>query len=349
MDTPKVLGSLALLLVLSPGAVLAAAPSEKLFLVDTRFIPPTTRIYEVDRTTGVLTLRAELGETYSPVLAMAAADARTLYLAGTDTSPANLCDSQAACLLLKVVLDDDSTVPQEVEEVGFITTGAGIATSFTGLTFRDDGWLYGHSQVTDSLYRIDTASAQADLIGPMGLDFYGGDTTFAGGDQLWAWNNLDGAEGLYSLDPLTAHATPYEIHPFLDFAGLAGLGHGSLLYGASVVTDRIYPLDLAAGLGSGTLMLFGGFRFDHSRGDLDSPYCDDDASCADSSECTSDSCTPGGCRHEAIPGCCLFDADCDDGNACTLEVCSQNRCVSHLTPSCAIPTPEDPGPVRTRR
>ena len=346
--TARIPGFLALLLLFSPAVLQAAAPSQKLFLVDTHFTPPCTRIYEVDPATGVLTLRADLGETYSPVLSMAAADARTLFLAGNDTSGANQCGGQAACLLLKVVLDDDSTDPQEVEEVGFITAGGAIAASFTGMSFRSDGWLYGHSQVTDSLYRIDYRTAQAEMIGPMDTDMYGGDLTFAAG-ELWAWNNLDGAEGLYSVDPQTGHATPYEMHPFLDFAGLAGLGHGSLLYGASAATDRIYPLDLAAGLGTGILMLLGGIRFDLSRGDLDSPYCDDDVSCVDSSLCTIDSCTPGGCKHEPIPGCCLFDADCGDNESCTIDVCESNRCVRHATPSCEVPTPEDPRPTRSRR
>ena len=341
------MGLLALMLGLPSGAQ-ASAPSQKLFLVDSHFTPGYTRIYEVDPATGVLTLRADLGQSYSPVLSMAAADAHTLYLAGTDTSPSNLCIGEAACLLLKVVLDDASTVP-EVEQVGFITAGGTIATSFTGLSFRPDGWLYGHSQVSDSVFRIDIQSAQAELVGPAGLDLYGGDLTFAGGDQLWLWNNLDGAEGLYSVDPQTGHATPYELHPALDLAGLAGFGHGSLLYGASAATDRVYPLDLAAGLGTGVLMLLGGLHFDHHRGDLDSPYCDDEASCTDSSVCTVDSCTPGGCRHEAIPGCCLFDSDCHDDNACTLDACESNRCVAHPSPSCNVSTPEEVGPVRSRR
>ncbi len=342
-------GPIVLLLALLPAVAEAAAPSQKLFLVDSHFTPPTTRIYEVNPATGVLTLRADLGETYTPVLSMAAADAHTLYLAGTDNSPANLCAGQAACLLLRVVLDDVVPIPQEVEEIGFIMAGGAIASSFTGLSFRSDGWLYGHSQVTDSLYRIDDATGQADLIGPIGMDFYGGDLTFAGGDQLWVWNNLDGAEGLYSMNPATAHVTPFEMHPGLDFSGIAGWGHGSLLYGASAATDKVYPLDLAAGLGTGILMLFGGIRFDHNRGDLDSPYCDDEASCIDSSLCTVDACTPGGCRHEPIAGCCLFDSDCNDNNPCTLEACEANQCTSHNTPSCNVLTPEDPGPVRTRR
>ena len=348
MRVPGTLGLLALLLALPSGAE-ASAPSQKLFLVDSHFTPGYTRIYELNPITGVLSLRGDLGESYTPVLSMAAADARTLYLAGTDTSSGNQCGGESACLLLKVVLDEVSTIPQ-VEEVGFITTAGGtIATSFTGLSFRPDGRLYGHSQASDSVFHIDIQSAQAEPVGPAGLDLYGGDLTFAGGDQLWVWNNLDGAEGLYSVNPETGHATPYELHPFLDMSGIAGLGHGSLLYGGSAATDRVYPFDLAAGLGTGVLMLLGGNRFDHHRGDLDSPYCDDQASCIDSSPCTVDSCTPGGCRHEPIPGCCLFDADCNDTNACTLDVCVQNRCVNHATPSCNISTPEDAGPVRSRR
>jgi slime mold repeat-containing protein len=79
---------------------------------------------------------------------------------------------------------------------------------------------------------------------------------------------------------------------------------------------------------SGVLITLNGIGFDHQRGDLDSPYCEDDASCADGDLCTADSCSPGGCRHNPIPGCCVSDSQCDDGNACTLDQCVDNQCAS---------------------
>ena len=41
--------------------------------------------------------------------------------------------------------------------------------------------------------------------------------------------------------------------------------------------------------------------------------CETDKDCADKQPCTLDACTPSGCTHTPIPGCCTTDAQCDDG------------------------------------
>src|SRR5437867_2881239 len=75
-----------------------------LYLVDSPFDPPApTSIYTVDRGTGVMTLRADLGSAYTPSLALSAASETVLY-AGASDPTGTLCQG-SSCLLLKIVLD----------------------------------------------------------------------------------------------------------------------------------------------------------------------------------------------------------------------------------------------------
>ena len=309
----------------------AAAPSSDaghLFLIDSQFTPLVTRIYEVDPASAALTLKGDLGVDYTPVLGMAAADALTFYIAGTDTSPSNACQGLRSCMLLKVVLDPGSPTPAAVQLIGVIQQGSSVVPEITGLTFRQDGQLYGISQVTYSLYRIDTTTAQATLMGAAGPELHGGDVTFDDQDRLFAWTNLGAGSGLYLMDPDTGQASAYELHPGVDLAGMAALKHGSIAYGASAGSNRLHTMDFMGGFNSGVVMTLGGATFDHARGDLDSPFCDDQAACEDENLCTSDSCSPGGCRHDAIAGCCVADSECDDGNPCTQDQCQANQCVN---------------------
>ena len=331
--------------------------------MDSQFTPPVTRIFEVDPASAALVLKADLGQSYTPVFGMAAANARTLYLSGTDTTPADACTGLTSCLLMRVVLDPGSTTPSEWDVVGVLSQGASVVPGFTGLTFRQDGQLYGISQVTDSLYRIDPATAQATLVGSAGVDFHGGDITFDDQDRLWVWTNIGDGAGLYQMDPDTGQASAYELHPWLDFAGMAALSHGGILYGTNPPSDRLYSLDLLLGLDAGVVMTLGGQQFDHRRGDVDSPYCAEDASCDDADVCTTDTCSPGGCLHVSVflddgnlcsadscdpvtgvlhlpvPGCCVSDSTCHDSNSCTLDLCEANRCVFRDTAKCGSPRP----------
>jgi hypothetical protein len=81
------------------------ASAETVLLVDSPFDQGTvlqpTRIYDLDPTNGALTLKADLGPTYTAVLGLAAASGTELYALGSDNGP-NPC---FGCLLLRVVLD----------------------------------------------------------------------------------------------------------------------------------------------------------------------------------------------------------------------------------------------------
>jgi slime mold repeat-containing protein len=317
-----------LALLISSASGISATEAGHLFLVDSPFSPLVTRIYEVDPASAALTLKGDLGLSYTPVLGMAAADALTFYIAGTDTTPSNACEGLRSCLLLKVVLDPGSPTPASVQLIGVIQQGGNVVTEITGLTFRQDGQLYGISQVTFSLYRIDIATAAATLVGAAGPELHGGDITFDDQDRLFAWTNIGAASGIYLMDPDTGLASAYELHPNVEMAGMATLKHGPIGYGASAVTNRLHTMDFMGGFNSGVVMTLGGSQFDHSRGDLDSPYCDDDAACDDEVVCTADSCSPGGCLHSAIAGCCVVDSECNDGNPCTQDRCQANQCAN---------------------
>ena len=304
-----------------------------LYLVDSQFTPPVTRIYEVDLSSAVLTLKADLGQAYTPILGMAASNATTLYLAATDTTPLNACQGARSCQLLKAVLDPDSTTPAQLQLIGTITAGGSVVPEITGLTFRQDGQLYGISQTTFSLYRIDTTTAEATLVGAAGLELHGGDVTFDDQDRMLAWTNIGAGSGFYLMNPSTGLATAFEIYPGLDLAGMCALKHGMTVYGASAGTDRLYAFNLMGGNNGGVLMTLSGARFDHARGDLDSPYCDDDAACDDQDLCTADACSPGGCLHDPVPGCCVADSECNDAAACTQDLCVDHQCVHPPVPT----------------
>jgi hypothetical protein len=73
------------------------------------------------------------------------------------------------------------------------------------------------------------------------------------------------------------------------------------MYAARPSGDQLIGLDPVTGFAVASLSLtLDGQPFDHSRGDLDSPYCGDDASCDDGDPATGDLCTPGGCRYKRI-------------------------------------------------
>ena len=101
------------ILICGASASFASPSSEAghLFLIDTPFSQQASRIYEVDPASAALSLKGDLGLIYSPILGMAAADALTFYVAGTDTSPLDACQGLRSCLLLKVVLDPGSPTP----------------------------------------------------------------------------------------------------------------------------------------------------------------------------------------------------------------------------------------------
>jgi hypothetical protein len=295
-------------------AAALTAQAQPLLLVDSPFDPPqVTTIYTVDPATGVLTVRGVLGSDYTPVLAMAAADARTLYAAGSDPSGTVCTVTDTPCLLLKIVLHPSLTLPESVELIGPLHHGATPVIGVVGMTFRSDGVLYAQSQDTNGIYTVDPATGAMTLVGTPAAEIHGGDLTFDADDNLLFWtNDAVSLAGLYELDPATAASTPIDIEAGSNCAGLAALGHSNVIYAANNFTDRLH-LASASGMTGVTIpMTLGGTRFDHKRGDLDSPYCVDDAACADADPCTADRCTPGGCRHLFVDVTCDgIDDDCD--------------------------------------
>src|SRR5262249_23187810 len=322
--------------LLQVGMVAASPPSLPesgplpLFLVDSPFDPPAlTRVYVVDPTTGVMTLRADLGNAYTPALALAAASETVLYSAATDPT-GTVCQGNS-CLLLKLVLDPGAATPPSITVVGPIHQGAATVGEVTGLTFRANGSLYAVSQVNSGLYIVDPTTASAALVGTSNADLHGGDITFDADDHLWAWTNGPGSPpGFYELDPMSAYAIPVDTSVADNCAGLAALGHTNLLYASSTFNDSLH--EFTAGVGSTGIIVpltYLGSPFDHKRGDLDSPACLTGTFCDDGNLCTDDSCEPGGCRHAARAGCCLTAADCDDHNPCPADACTGASTCAH--------------------
>jgi hypothetical protein len=331
----------ALLVVLAALAVGASAPADAeptLYLVDSQFGNLLTRIFEVEASTGALTVRADLGTIYTPLLGLAAASRLVLYAAGSDTTSADLCAGNSACLLIRVELDPLSTLPAVVTVVGPITENGQALGGITGLTFRRDGQLYAVSQDADGLYVLDIQTAVATRIGTVDVTLHGGDITFDAEDRLWLWTNLGDATGLYQVDPATGHATLIDLQPFLDMSGLAAVGHTNDLRSVSPISDDLYGIDPLTGLtGDGVPLTLAGSPFDHRRGDLDSPFCEADSSCDDGDPCTVDRCTPGGCAHPAIPTCCLTDQECGSVTQCLVPRCIDNACSAVWSLSCGPP------------
>ena len=296
-------------------AASAARADAPLFLVDSPFDPPqVTTIYSVDPATGAMTPVADLGSAYTPVLALAAADGRTLYAAGSDNTGTICQGNPMTCLLLKIVLDPASTTPASVQVIGPMQSAGDPVGGVVGMSFRSDGVLFMDSQSDNSLYTLDPATAQATLVGFPNLTLHGGDITFDDADRLVVWTNgAPGLPGIYRVDPVTLAVTIVDLEPGMNCAGMAALGHGSELYAASVWDDHLYSAGSVTGLdGLGVPLTLDGSRFDMKRGDLDSPRCIDDASCDDGDSCTRDRCTPGGCVHLHVDDTCDgIDDDCD--------------------------------------
>jgi hypothetical protein len=393
-------------LLLSPAAGSVRAGAEPpLFLADSQFGDSRSSIFTVDPATGELTLQADLGSSYTPILGLAAADAQVLYATGSDSTESDRCQGMRSCLLMKITLpvpavssdqpavssiqelEEASTVspaepargalqrrlasasrlaepstaspgpsshlagdpplletPSElagtaallaaVEVIGPVHAGETIIGEIVGLNFREDGHLYATSQEDGGLYVIDPETAAATLVGIIDLEIHGGDVTVDGHGRIWTWSNIGAGTGLYELDPVTAAASAFELHPDLGFAGLAALAHTNLMYGAHPPGDLLYEIDSTLGMTGNTVPLsLDGAHFDHKRGDLDSPFCIDDLACADDNACTQDTCSPGGCRSAEIPDCCVADPECDDGNLCTINRCQANACVSVPVPT----------------
>ncbi len=315
----------------------AARADAPLFLVNSPFddvggLQPT-RIYGVDPTTGALTLVGDLGSVFTPVLALGAVNATEFYAVGSDTVPDGdgICFT---CVLLHVVLDPGSTTPASMAVVGRVQSAGVTVEGMTGLTYRSDGTLWGTSERTDALYRVNTDTAALTLVGPVAidpgggcgtevLDLVGGDRTFDELGHLWIWTNTLGTgKGLWDVNPANGCAVQSASCPgSRNMAGLSVIGHldaDTRLRAATPNDDRLYrvvpgqcPVN---GEATSLELTLGGNIFNHDRGDLDSPFCANDAACDDGNACTTETCTAGGCASVEVV--------CDDGNPCTTDSCA---------------------------
>jgi hypothetical protein len=335
-------------------SVLRADPP--LLLIDSPFeidgVFQPTGIYAVDLASGQLTLKADLGNAYTPCLGLAAASAAHLYAVCSDHDPVEVDgdDTCFNCVLVEIVLDPLSTVPSSITRLGRIQEGSTTIDQISGMTFRSDGALYAVSEPngSEALYRIDLDDAGATTVGTLAvdctsevLDAQGGDLTFDDQDRLWLWTNHPTApvtgKGLWEVDPGNACVTQASScagSPFL--AGLSVVGHQSAdthLRGVSTtvpVQDRLYTFAPGSCPTTNVALTLDGAPFDMHRGDLDSPFCDTDASCEDGNPCTLDVCLPGGCRHDAQAADGL---PCDDGDDTTCQdVCDLGVCLGTAVP-----------------
>ena len=338
-----------LLLCLGSSAVHADPP---LFLVDSPFesppVYPPTRIYSVNPANGQLSLKGDMGGTYTPCLALAAASSNVFYAACSDHDGVEVDgdDTCFTCELVKVVLNPLSTTPSSITNIGRVNQAGTMVDLITGMTFRSNGDLFAVTETTgnERLYRIDPSTAAATLIGNVTvgctstiLDVQGGDISFDSLDRLWLWTNHPSSpttrKGLWEINPANGCATQSaSCSTAPNMAGMAVIGHLSssthLRATSTTVSpaDRLYTLVPGSCPSSSLAMTLSGANFDHTRGDSDSPFCETDASCADVNQCTTDICSPGGCLNDPI--------SCDDTDLCTDDSCNPATGCQHTPHTC---------------
>lgn len=299
------------IVAVATGSAFAEPP---LYLVDSTFNGQLSRIFRVDTAFGDIHLVADLGNAYTPVFGLAAASESVLFAVGSDSR----CGADTACVLLRVVVDPAGLEPAEVSEIGLIRRSGQVLGGISAVTFAPDGWLSAVSQTTEGYYRIDPSTAEAWLVGPTGYDHHGGDIACDPSGVFLTWSNVGANSGLFTLDPLSGSVSGFARQPNVTLSGIAAVGHGGLLYGADVDADLFRLYDPLYGATGATLpMTWLGAGYDHKRGDLDSPWCANDAACSDGNGCTIDVCGPGGCSWIYPESCCGADADGDGvGDLC---------------------------------
>ena len=172
-------------------------------------------------------------------------------------------------------------------EIGEVKYKGSIVAQLVLAGFSPDGTLYVASQLTDSLYMVDTGTAEATLLGkivnqaPGGgeVDLMGGDLVFAADGSLYLWANrarVGAPKGLYLLIlPPSTHGTVDAIYlgmvqPETRIQGIAIREHGvGDLVGCSSPLDEIFVFSKAdAGTVARLKMHLAGTPFDHHGGDM---------------------------------------------------------------------------------
>ena len=224
-----------------------------------------------------------------------AANNAVLTLLPAGRVPLNHVDALAASLDgRKLWLIDDGTIATHqlayydlssntMYPIDFIQGIPDLAgNSIDDAAVSPEGELYVARSGANDLWTIDTATAQATLVGTLTdratnapIDLYGGDLTFApdGTLYLWANNNRTGApSGLYSVAYRTPEAgVVYATHRGADSVILRGLAmnaRGELL-GSDSPGDQIVAVNPATGASQEYFaMVENGVAFDHTNGDM---------------------------------------------------------------------------------
>jgi hypothetical protein len=157
-------------------------------------------------------------------------------------------------------LEVDNSSWHEIETVKIDSTI--VLTGMGQAAFSPDGVLYVLSNHTDSLYTVDTGTAEATLVGKLNIDVNGADIAFAEDGILFLYTNSTKStkKGLYivTLPPNSLDAIFLGSSDPIDnkVTGLAirANGYGDLL--GSVFGGEIYVMDKSNGLWGGTLPIF---------------------------------------------------------------------------------------------
>ncbi|MCE9593478.1 MAG: hypothetical protein K8S98_04730 [Planctomycetes bacterium] len=170
--------------------------------------PGTSRLYRIGRTTGIITEFPGMSPTLGFSGGGLALHPTTgvLYATGLD-------GYQSSGLY---TIDKNTGVPTFIGHSGGQCCVAPFGFNMNGLGFRADGTLFANGftlSVPDShLFTIDLATGLATDIGPhgvlLGRQLAYSDLAFRADGQLFSMGSITGAtNGLYTVDPLTGHAS----------------------------------------------------------------------------------------------------------------------------------------------
>lgn len=170
-------------------------------------------------------------------------------------------------------------------EVAVVTYDGEAVPRIVQAAFSPDGNLYVGSRDTDSLYLVDTETAEATLVGQVvnqatgtTVDIVGGDLIFAadGASYLWVNRERAGAPmGAYAFSlPATdgmipgTYLGPADAPPFFTGLALRANGFGDLV-GSNRLDDEIVVLAKSDASMVETFSMFeDGVPYDHTGGDL---------------------------------------------------------------------------------
>jgi len=172
-------------------------------------------------------------------------------------------------------------------EIGEVKYSGDLVQGIVQAAFSPDGILYVGSQATNSLYIVDTGTANATLLGEIINQATGATVNVEGADlvmdsdgTLYLWSNRavtpDAPLGLYILllPPSTPGTTVDAIYigstendPWFTGMAIRESGLGDLV-GSSSTRDEIIVFDRNAGLVVNLKMYLGGSLYDHIRGDM---------------------------------------------------------------------------------